>query len=126
MDGARDLARWGVRAALGFQRAGVAVKLAGAVEHRVVLRHTEPWCGERAAMFSELLPRRADVDVAILVVVEVSAGEGPVLALGLVEHRDVRFDTLLVDQPGEHLGRAVTGVGRQARGGHLGPMSGAR
>jgi hypothetical protein len=59
--------------------------------------------------FSELLFRRADVDVAILVVVEVSAGEGPVLAPGLVEHRDMRFASLFIDQPGEHLGRAVIG-----------------
>ena len=32
---------------------------------------------------------------------------------GLVEHRYMRLDPALVDEPGEHLGRAVAGVGDQ-------------
>ena len=58
----------------------------------------------------------AAVDVARVVVGEVAAGEGPVLARGLVDHRDVRLDALLVHQPVQHLGRAVGRVGGEPFG----------
>ena len=48
-----------------------------------------------------------------MVVGEVGSLEGAVAALGLVEDRDVRLDPALMNQPGEHLGRAVGAVGGQ-------------
>ena len=36
--------------------------------------------------------------------------------LGFVEHRDVRLDPALMHQPGEVLGRAIGGIGRQPFG----------
>ena len=54
--------------------------------------------------------------VAFVVVGEVVTREGPVGALGFVEHRNVRFDAALVHQPGEVLSRTVAGVPRQPLG----------
>ena len=45
-----------------------------------------------------------DVDIGFLIIVEVSARERPIVAGGLVEHRNVRLDRALVDQPPQHLG----------------------
>ncbi len=59
-------------------------------------------------MLSQLLPGRADIGIAFLIIGEVGAREGPIGALRLVEHRDVRLDPALVDQPGEHLGQAMS------------------
>src|SRR5580693_5819740 len=125
MDGAWNLARRGVRAASGLQRACIAVELAGAIEQRVVFRHANSWRDEWATVLSQLLSGRADIGVAFLVIGEVNAREGPVGALRLVEHRDVRLDPTLFDQPGEHLGRTIAGVGRQTRRGDLEPVGGA-
>ncbi|PAV72878.1 hypothetical protein WR25_24560 [Diploscapter pachys] len=51
-----------------------------------------------------------------MVVGEGIAFERAVAARGLVEHRDMRMDVALVDQPGQHLRRAVSGVGGQPLG----------
>ena len=48
-----------------------------------------------------------------MVVGEVLAREGAIPALGFVEDRDMRFDPLLMDQPIQHLGRAVCSVADQ-------------
>jgi hypothetical protein len=61
----------------------------------------------------EFLPSRADIAVAFAVIGEVVARESTVGALGFVEHRDMRLNPALVHQPGEVLGRTVTGVCRQ-------------
>src|SRR5713101_2823549 len=91
IDRAWYLASRSIRAAARLQRAGVAVRLASAVAHGVVLRRCGPWRGERSSVFLQLLAARADVDVARPVVGEVVTREGPILALGFVEHRDVRL-----------------------------------
>ena len=49
----------------------------------------------------EGLARRAGVDIALLVEREVFPTEGPILALRLVDHRDVRRDILVFDEPVE-------------------------
>jgi len=64
IDRAWYLASRSIRAAARLQRAGVAVRLAGAVAHGVVLRRCGPWRGERSSVFLQLLAARADVDVA--------------------------------------------------------------
>src|SRR5260370_19904365 len=46
----------------------------------------------------ECLVRRADVHVTVLVEREVFPTEGPILALRLVDHRDVRSDLLVIDE----------------------------
>lgn len=51
-----------------------------------------------------------------MVVGEVGAAEGAVAALGFVEHRDMRLDPTLMDQPGEVLDRAMGAVGGEPRG----------
>ena len=119
VDGTWYFARRGVRAAPGLQLAGVAVVLAGPIEQRRFVVHQRARRGQRLAS-------RADVDVCRMVVTEVVAREGAVLAAGLVEHRDMRLDVPLIDQPGEHLGGAITGVGRQTRGPGVEPVGRAR
>jgi hypothetical protein len=52
----------------------------------------------------------AAIGVTGVVVDEVLAREGAVTALGFVEHWDVRFDAAVMDEPVQHLGRAVGAV----------------
>ncbi len=47
------------------------------------------------------LTRWAGVDIALLIEREVLPAEGPILALRLVDHRDVRRDILVLDEPVE-------------------------
>jgi hypothetical protein len=54
------------------------------------------------------LAGRTDVDINFLNVVEVAARERSIVAGRLVEHRNVRLDRALVDQPPQHLGGPVT------------------
>jgi hypothetical protein len=51
----------------------------------------------------EGLAGRADVDIALLVEREVLPAKGPVVALLLVDHRDMRLDILVLDEPIEVL-----------------------
>src|ERR1700722_19158550 len=64
MNGAGDFACRNVRAALGLERAGVAVVLSGAIADRAVLRDALARRGERAAIFSQLLTSGTDIEVA--------------------------------------------------------------
>lgn len=50
------------------------------------------------------------VDVAGVIISEVLAREDPICARRLVEHRNVRLDPVLVNQPAKHLGRAIAAV----------------
>src|SRR5947208_666077 len=68
------------------------------------------------AIVLERLPGGASVGVTGVVVSEVLAREGAVGALGFVEHRDVRLDPAIMDQPVQHIGRAVGGVADQPGG----------
>ncbi len=47
VDVARDLARWHLRTALRFERAYVAVELAGAIEKRLAIVHECPLVAKR-------------------------------------------------------------------------------
>src|SRR5262249_60732542 len=61
----------GVRTTLELQRTGFAVALAGAIKHRVVLRHAASRCRERAAVSAELVSGWTDVGVTLMVIGEV-------------------------------------------------------
>src|SRR4051812_48794628 len=89
MDVARDLARWFFWAALRFERAYIAVELAGAIQKGLALVH--------GAARSEPLSARAVVDVAGRIISKVAPREGAIIPLRLIEHRDVWRDTLLLD-----------------------------
>ena len=65
---------------------------------------------------------RAPVGVAVVIIVEVSPREGLIAALGFVEDGDMRLDPLLVDQPVQHLGPAVSRVANQALGIEAAPI----
>jgi hypothetical protein len=100
---ARHLAHGFLRAAARLEAADVAVVLAGAIEERrAVVDRCAP-CGQHLA-------RRADIDVPLVVIGEVLPRERAVSARGFVEHRDMRLDPVLIDQPAEHLGRAVGAI----------------
>jgi hypothetical protein len=45
-----------------------------------------------------------------MIVAEVVARERAILPAGFVEHRDVGFDAVFMDQPAEHLSRSIGGV----------------
>jgi len=111
MDRAQDLASRRVGAALRRQRTGIAVELAGAVAHEALGIDALATKAEAPAILVKLLPARAGVEIAGVVVAEVGAAEGAVAALGFVGHRDMRLDPALVHQPGEVLGRAIGTVG---------------
>src|ERR1700757_4296769 len=48
--------------------------------------------------------------------IESRAREGAIISLGLVEHRDMWRDTLLLDQPVQHRGCPVGGITRKPLG----------
>ena len=89
--------------------------LAREVDHRTVFGHSAAWLGESAVVFPQLFATGADVKVAFWIECEVAAGEGSVRALGLIHQFHMRLDSALVHQPPNHLGRAVTRIGDQAR-----------
>ena len=95
MNRARDLARGHSWTALGFEHAGVAVVLSGAIADRAVLRDGLARRGG-AARFSQLLTPGTDIEVAFSIECEVAAGESSVRALGLVDQVHVRLDPALV------------------------------
>src|SRR5271155_119050 len=98
MNGAGDFACRNVRAALGFERAGLAVLLARKVDHRAFFGHSVAWLGESAMIFSQLFAPGADIKIALWIEDKVTAGEGSVCALGLVDQFHVRFDSAFVHQ----------------------------
>src|SRR4051794_28850736 len=99
VDGAQHLAGWLVRTAAGPQRTDAAVVHAGAVTHEAFWIDAKARPLELAPVVSEFLTVRVDIEVALVVVGEVGAAEGATATLQFVEYRDVRLDTLLVDQP---------------------------
>src|SRR4029450_1113994 len=64
----------------------------------------------------ERLAAGAGVDIALMVISELLAREGAVVAGGLIEHGHMRRDAMLISQPAEHLGRAVGAVAEKAAG----------
>lgn len=55
-------------------------------------------------------PTGATIDVPDVIIGEVVAREDPVCTGRLVEDWNVRFDAVLIDEPGKHLGRAIAAV----------------
>jgi hypothetical protein len=51
-----------------------------------------------------------------MIVGEIVAREGPVLTCRLVEHGHMRLDPVLIDQPAEHLGRAIGAIAHEPSG----------
>jgi hypothetical protein len=91
-----------LRAALRFERAYIAVELAGAIQERLALVH----CAAR----SKPLPAGALVNVVCRVISEVPTREGAIVPLRLVEHRNMGRDTFLLNQPVQHWSRPVGGI----------------
>ena len=71
--------------------------LAGAVEKCCPVIHQSPGRTQH-------LTGWADVEIVFQIVGEVFAGERPIVAGLLVEHRNVRLDRVLVNEPPEHFG----------------------
>ena len=113
VDRAQDLAGGRVGTAPRLQHTAIAVQLAGAIAHHPVLIDERARQSVNLLTLPEFLPGRADLAVALVVIGEVVARVGAVSPLGVVEHRDVRLDLPLMNQPGEVLGRTAGGVGRQ-------------
>lgn len=86
--------------------ATAAVLLAGAVADEAVLIDTAAGLNEVAVARSQALAAPTGVAVVLVIVGEVGAPERAVGPAIIVEHQDVRSDVALMDQPGEHLGRA--------------------
>src|ERR1700722_2398195 len=71
----RDLACRRVWAALGLERAGLAVVLACKVDHRAVLRQPAAWLSESAVIFPQLFALGADIKIALWIEDEVGSRE---------------------------------------------------
>src|SRR5690242_12134854 len=68
-------------------------------------------------LYGDLSEReRADVAVLLVVIGEVVTREGAIATLRFVEDRNVRFDPAFVNQPTEHFGRSIGGVGGHSLG----------
>jgi len=91
-------------AALRFQQTATAVAHAGHIQKCL------PIVDQPARR--EGLAGRADVHIALLVEREVYPAERPILTLRLIDHRDVRRNLLIVDEPVEVCPRSVGRIGR--------------
>jgi len=87
----RDYAEGCLWTALHLERATPKVGRAGDIAKRLSLVDHRP--GRRASLVG-----RADIDVALFIKPEVFPAEGPVLALRLVDDRNVRRDALVLGQ----------------------------
>ena len=95
MNGACDFARRNVRAALGLERAGLAVMLARKVDHCAVFRQPVAWL---AMIFLQLFAPGTEIKVALWIEGEVGSREKcSVRALGLVHQFRMRLDSALVN-----------------------------
>src|SRR5215831_4405592 len=95
--------------AMRLQWAATAVTHAGHIQECLAVIDQPARGGERSAGW-------ADVHVPLLVERKIIPTEGPVLALRLVDHRDVRGNLLAVDEPVEVCPRPVGGIGREPLG----------
>src|SRR5690242_1037625 len=94
VDAARDPALRCFWTAAGFEIALCTIRHTAAIEDRI--SSIDPVRGRQG------LARGASIGVGARLVPEIGAREGPVLALGLVDDRDVRRDLLLLDEPAQH------------------------
>ena len=116
VDGTRHLPSRPVGAAVGLQRAGVAIDLGGAIPIGVIRRRIGMIGAEGSPILLQFLAARTAIKVGGGIIGKVGSGEGPVRPARLVDDRDVGSDPLIVDQPFQHLGRAIGGAG-----GRVGP-----
>src|SRR5215470_9910682 len=107
---ARDLAGWRLRTAAGLQWADFTVALESEVAKRMV---RPDGAGGRQEVAC-----RAHIGIPPLVEDELLPAQRAVLALRLVDDRDMRFDLFVVDQPVERRRRSVGRIGRQSLGLH--------
>ena len=143
MDGPGYLPCWRVGCATLPQVAARVVLLAGAIADEAVLADIAAGLREVAIAGTQAVAGRADIAIVAQIIAEVCPLEGAVAADRLVEYGDVRLDIALVDEPRQHLGRAIPCVRCQPfgpdaeavlhaldhpfAGGHLGlPDRGAR
>ena len=110
----RDLACRRVRTALGLEHAGVAVVLAARSSGSCRPSSPRRAAGRTRDDISSALCRQGKHSGCPLDRGRSRCGERSVRALGLVDQFHVRFDSTLVHQPPDHLGRAVAPVGDQA------------
>ena len=68
---------------------------------------------DQLASGREKLAGWTGVDVALFVKLEVFSIEGPIVAIRLVDHRDVGCDLLVFDQPVEGCSRTIGGISRE-------------
>jgi hypothetical protein len=85
----------------------IAIALAGDVKHRGTVVH------QRSGRCEDLAAGTA-IDVTCVITGEVLARQGPVYAGRLVEHCNVWLDPVLIEQPAEHLGRAIPAVAEES------------
>ncbi|MNE50175.1 hypothetical protein D3C80_1447370 [compost metagenome] len=69
---------------------------------------------EGSAILLQFVATRTAIEVGGGIIGEVGPGEGPVRPARLVDDRDVRRDPSIIDQPFQHLCRAIGGVGGEA------------
>ena len=103
---ARNRTKRRLGAAPCFEFAAVAIMLSRQIEQCRAMIHERP-CRR------EGLAGRTDIDVLLGVVPEIAARENTILALRLVDDRDVRRDPLFLDRPVQHRRRSVGGIRRQ-------------
>jgi hypothetical protein len=93
VDASRDRAEGRLWTALHLERAASTVGCTGEITERLAVDHR---AGRR-----QKLACRTDIDVALFVEPEVFPTKGPVLALRLVDDRNLRGDVLVLDEPAE-------------------------
>src|SRR6202008_3866396 len=103
MDATWDFALRGIRTASGLQRAGATVRAPCAIKQcRPIVN---------VARRVQQLALRTDIDIARSVEGEVTPAPRAIFAPRLVDHRNLRRDSLLIDNPIERLGGAIGRIG---------------
>lgn len=116
MNAVRDLAHWGIGAALGLAGACGAIMLTGAVDEGVCLRDVRTWRIEGSSVELQRMAFGAAAFIGLLIPLEVADRERGILALRFVPNRNVWLNLLVVDHPVEHGRTAVGGVADQSIG----------
>src|SRR5512137_2374530 len=94
VDIAWHLTLWRLRTTLGFERAWSTIVRAGHIEQRRAAI-------DQPATGLQGFAGGTSIGVALFVIREVLSRERPIFALRLVDDRDMRCDSLLVDEPFE-------------------------
>src|SRR5262249_39474196 len=108
VDARWDSTQWHVWTTLLLERAMATINHAGAIQEGLPV--VDQLAGRR-----ENLACWTGVSVALLVKREVFPTEGSVLAIRLIDHRDVGCDLLVLDQPVEGRSRTIGRISRKPR-----------